>query len=105
MSEQRILQDIAPPSGGWDRLVARRDALRPGQGLGLPLATAAVLGLVVFLLRPQETELQLPWDGARLQAHRSEGLGLQRVGGAQATAIESSDPRVQFYWVQPVGAH
>jgi len=102
MSEERILKSIAPPPGGWQRLVARRDAGRPDEGLRLPLMTAAVLALVAFLLRPQSPqEIQLPWNSARLLAQPSEGVGLQRVGGAQVTVIPSGDPRVRLYWIQP----
>ncbi len=105
MSEERILGDLAPPSGGWQRLVARREAVRPAKGLGLPVATAALLALATFLLRPQSPqELQLPWNSARLMDQPSRGVGLQRVGGAEITAIPSGDERVRLYWVEPRAA-
>lgn len=100
MSPERILGDLDPPSGGWQRLVARRDAARPEKGIGLPLATAAVLALAVFLLRPQPPqELQLPWTGARLLDQPSAGIGLQQVGGGEVTPLPSGDERVRLYWV------
>jgi len=102
MSEERILEAISPPAGGWQRLAARRDAGRREEGLGLPLITAAVLALAAFLLRPQSSpEIQLPWNSARLLAQPSEGVGLQRVGGAEVTLIPSGDPRVRLYWIEP----
>lgn len=105
MSDERILHDIAPPSGGWDRLIARHNRTRPEKGLGLPMAMAASMAIAAFLLRPQSPrELQLPWESARLLAQPSQGLGVQRVGGAEAAPIPSSDPRVRFYWVQPRSA-
>jgi len=101
MNEERILKDLAPPAGGWQRLAARRDMARHDRSMGLPLATAAVLALAAFLLRPQAPqELQLPWNSARLLETPSEGVGLQKVGGAEITAIPSGDARVQLYWVQ-----
>ena len=102
MSEQPLLLDLVPPPGGWERLNARRDTAHPGKGLGLPLATAAVLALATFLLRPQSPEaLQLPWDSARLIAQPAKGVGLRHLGGAEVTFLPSTDPQVSFYWVQP----
>ena len=100
MNEERLLDDITPPPGGWQRLVARRDTLSRGPGLALPLAAAAVLAVVVILVRPQPRELQIPWDAARLTAQPSEGIGLKGIRGAQATQVRSDDPRVHFYWLQ-----
>jgi hypothetical protein len=100
MSEQHFLDDITPPPGGWQRLLARRDALSREPGLGIPLAAAAVLAVVVVLVRPQPRELQIPWDAARLTDQPSEGVGLKSVRGAQATQLMSDDPRVHFYWLQ-----
>jgi hypothetical protein len=101
MTDDRILEQITPPPGGWQRLASRRDAPRPEKGLGLPLAATAVLALAAFLLRPQSPQaLQLPWNSARLLAQPSEGAGLRRVGGAQVTSIPSDDARVRLYWVE-----
>jgi hypothetical protein len=100
MSEEKFLHTLSPPSGGWQRLVARRDAPRGEGGLGWPLATAAALALVVFFVRPPTRELQLSWESARLTDQPSEGIGLKQVNGAKATALPSSDPHVHFYWVQ-----
>lgn len=100
MSEQPLLHDLAPPPGGWQRLRARRDASHADKGLGVPLATAAVLALATFLLRPQSPQvLHLPWDSARLTAQPAKGVALQGVG-AEATPLPSTDPQVQLYWVQ-----
>ncbi len=100
MNNERVLNELSPPVGGWQRLIARRDAVPQERGWRLPLATAAALALVVILIRPQPVELQLPWESGRLVGQRSEGAGLQQVSGRQATALPSDDPRVSFYWLQ-----
>ena len=100
MSEERFLDDITPPQGGWQRLLARRETLSREPGMAVPLAAAAVLAVVVIAVRPQPRELQITWDAARLTAQPSEGVGLKGVRGAQATQVKSDDPRVHFYWLQ-----
>lgn len=106
MNEERVLAQLAPPPGGWQRLLTRRDAPAPGRGqqFGVPLATAAALALVVLLLRPQTHELHLPWNGGRLIAQPSEGVALRVGEQGRATAQPSDDPRVRFYWLQETGA-
>ena len=104
MNEERLLDDITPPPGGWQRLVSRRETLSREPGLALPLAAAAVLAAVVIVVRPQPRELQIPWDAARLTAQPSEGIGLKGINGAQATQVMSDDPRVRFYWLQTTSA-
>lgn len=99
MSE-RILDELTPPAGGWQRLVARRDEESQVRGFGVPLATAAVLAVVVFLVRPEVHELQLPWEGSRLIGQQSEGVGVRRVEGARVTPLASDDPRVHLYWLE-----
>jgi hypothetical protein len=100
MSQERFLKVIAPPAGGFQRLVSRRDAPSGGMELGLPMAAAATLAVVVFLLRPEVRELPLPWEASRLTNQPSEGVGLQQVNGARSTPLPSSDPRVHLYWLQ-----
>jgi hypothetical protein len=103
MSDERILNELSPPARGWQRLLARRDAAPQPQGWRLPLATAAALALVVFLIRPKPAVLQLPWESGWLVGQASEGAGLQQVNGKQATALPSDDPQVRFYWLQDTG--
>src|SRR6478609_6133156 len=103
MNEERLLDDITPPPGGWQRLVARRDTLSREPGLALPLAAAAVLAVVVILVRPQPRELQIPWDAARLTAQPSEGIGLKGIRGPRETKLMPIDPGVLFYWLQTTG--
>ena len=100
MNEDRILQQLAPPSGGWQRLLARRDRQSGWEGIGLPLATASALILVLLLVQPQTRDLQLPWNGGRLVAQPSEGVGLRVVTQGRAIALPSDDTRVQLYWLQ-----
>ncbi len=100
MNDERLLQRLTPPEGGWQRLVARRDTRGNGFRLALPLAVATALSLVVVLLRPPPQELSLPWNGGRLVSQPSDGVGVQSLTNAKATALPSSDPRVLIYWVQ-----
>lgn len=100
MNEERILELLAPPAGGWQRLVARRDAVPPRQRLGVPLALAATLAMVVFFVRPQPAEIDVPWSGGRLVAQPSAGAGLQRVEDGKATVLPTDDPQVRLYWLQ-----
>jgi hypothetical protein len=100
MNEERILENLLPPAGGWQRLVARRDAAPSWRRLGVPLAMAATLAMVVMLIRPQPAELDVPWSGGRLVAQPSAGAGLHRVADADATALPTDDPQVRLYWLQ-----
>ena len=100
MNEERILAQLAPPAGGWQRLLTRRDTPPRGRQLGLPLAASVALALVLLLVLPRPHELQLPWNGGRLVAQPSEGVGLRDVAHGRATPLPSDDPRVRFYWLQ-----
>jgi hypothetical protein len=99
MSEDRILAQLAPPPGGWQRLLTRRDTPPRGQLLS-PLAATVALALVLLLVLPRPHELQLPWNGGRLVAQPSEGVGVRDVAHGSVTPLPSDDPRVSFYWLQ-----
>ena len=100
MNEDRILTELAPPVGGWQRLLTRRDVPPRDQLLALPLAAAVTLALVLLLVLPQTAELHLPWIGGRLVAQPSEGVDLRIMDHGRATELPSDDPRVRFYWLQ-----
>ncbi|MET0282259.1 MAG: hypothetical protein ABW278_14205 [Steroidobacteraceae bacterium] len=99
MSEHRVLSHITPPSGGWQRLLARRDIRRTPAGFALPLAAAASLTAFLIVAVPQRQQLQIPWSGGRLVAQRSEGPGVHLPHG-RATPLPSADPEVQIYWLE-----
>lgn len=100
MNSERVLNDLSPPLGGWQRLITRRDTASKDYGWGVPLAAAAALALVVLLIRPQAQDLQLPWESGRLLQQQSEGVGVQDANGTPATALPSDDPRVRLYMLQ-----
>ena len=101
MTEDRFFTQLAPPPGGWQRLLTRRDAPPPGrQRLGLPLAATAALTLALLQVLPRPHELQLPWSGGRLVAQPSDGVALRVEEQSRATALPSDNPRVHFYWLQ-----
>ena len=96
----RILSVLNPPSGGWARLLARRDSSPKATLPWLPLVsgslTAAVL--MVFLMGRQEIKMQ--FNGARLMGERSQGVALRMSKEWHTTALPSDDPNVELYWVE-----
>jgi hypothetical protein len=93
-----LLPTLAPPSGGWARLVARRDTRRRDATSGWTLAAAACSGactaLLLLALRPQPS-LAPSLDRLRGVPARGEPVALGRDGVAQPLAER---PGVRFYW-------
>jgi hypothetical protein len=94
------MRRLAPPSGGLQRLQARREAKQRRGTPWVPFAAgcaAAILLLAVFVPAQQ---LDMPWIGGRLVGARSEGTSLRLLGGHQATSLPTNDPGVRFYLVE-----
>lgn len=104
-SPEKLLPVLNPPSGGWQRLQARRESRSSTVIEWLPLASgslaAAVLAAVFLMNR---NDLRMPFNGARLMGERSQGVGLRMLDQRQTTALPSDDPNVRLYWVEPAPA-
>ncbi len=99
MSE--LFEDLAPPSGGLQRLRARMEEERsPSRLSWLPaLAGAAAVALLLVWPRPAPAP---PWSAADHPALARYGYELPTDDGVRAgaqTAVRQDGSR--FYWVSP----
>ena len=100
----RVLPVLEPPPGGLARLLARRDSpLRAGPQWWA-LAAGAAAAVVWTAILPGQTEIRMPFSGARLIGERSQGVSAPVLEGGRAVALPSSDVNVRIYRVEPAEA-
>jgi len=90
---QRLLRDLLPPEGGWQRLLERRDVgrRRAQQWLAL-VAGGVVTALLLGLLVPQP-KLDLRWPGSH-----GAGAAVVLLDEQRARLLPTDDPGVRLYW-------
>jgi hypothetical protein len=101
-SPEKLLPWLSPPTGGWERLRARRESPASAVISWRPLVSgvlAATALMTVFVLN--RNDLQMQFNGARLMGERSQGVGLRMLDNRPSTALPSEDPNVRLYWVGP----
>jgi hypothetical protein len=96
MSEPHILlRKLSPPSGGWERLLARRDAAPGWVRKWAPLAAGSVVAVLVLGTVMPRPRLDVSWPGAR-----GAGAAVVSVSGQRLQPLPSDDPRVRLYWLE-----
>ena len=100
---ERLLELVDAPTGGWERLRARRDAQELQRAPWLAFAAGAGLATVVFVLANTlpRTSLTLPESSARLQGMVIADEPLRLLDERRATALPAVDG-VQLYWTEPI---
>jgi len=92
---QRVLRNLSPPPGGWQRLLARRDAPPRWVRQWLPLAAGGAGTLLLLALLMPQPQLNVQWPGARAAGADLVPLDRQRI-----SQLPSDDPRVRLYWLE-----
>ena len=92
---QGVLRKLSPPSGGWERLLARRDAEPRWVQRWLPLAAGGVVTMLVLGTLVPQPRLEVSWQGVRGVGADVVPLDTQRIA-----PLPSEDPRVRLYWME-----
>ena len=92
-----FLQNLEPPTGGWEYLVERRN--NESWSIAAAALTGAVAVLALAIFWPHRPPIELKSNGARLIGQHSQGITLRMLDGRHTTALPSDDPHVELYWI------
>jgi hypothetical protein len=97
----KLLRRLSPPGGGWDRLLARRDAPPRWARQWLPLAAGGAVALVLLAMLLPQPRHDVPWPRAQ---GVDVGAGVVPLDQQRVTPLPSDDPRVRLYWMEAAPA-
>ena len=97
----RILTSLEPPSGGWERLRARRDSASRWAPSWWALAGGSAAAVTWLAVALGHTEIRMQLTGGRLVGESSRGVDLQILENGHAISLPTADAKVQIYWIEP----
>jgi hypothetical protein len=100
----RMLKLLEPPSGGLERLRARRHAARAWAPSWWALASGCAAAVAWLAVVSGPTKVHMRFTGARLIGEPIREVGVQLLDNGRAVPLPSDDANVRIYWVEPAGA-
>jgi hypothetical protein len=100
MNEQPgVLRNMTPPSGGWERLLARRDVPPRWAQQWLPLVAGGAVSLLLLGMLVPQPKLDVAWPDAR---GAGAGMDVVPLDQQRVRPLPTDDPRVHLYWMEAV---